>query len=133
MNVDLKNSLTWLNSAPPKSQTNNTGAFIGDISNFDGKIAVNVQIGTKTVGDSDGAIAIRVMASATNNISNATNYGSSTVSTTNNTTASGQISVDTRDVVGRYLFYGVTLTGTNSPAYPISVSAVGKAVVQPVQ
>lgn len=133
--LDPARELTWSQLGPPKSQTNNTGAQIADLTGYMGKVAVNVQLGLKTAGDSDMAIAIRVMTSATNNISNATNYtpaiGSATVSTTNNTTTSGQITVDTRDTLGPYLFYGVTLTGTNSPAVPIAVSCVGTQASEP--
>ncbi len=133
--IDPANELTWTNIAP-KSQADNTGGFLVDVEagNYVGKLAVNVSLGVKTVGDSDAAIAIRVMSSTTNNISNATNFtplaGAATVNTTNNAAASGRISVDPRAVPGRYLFYGVAITGTNSPAVPLAVSVVGSKKVQ---
>lgn len=130
--LDPKNDLSYLFPAvPAKSQANNTGAFIGNITGFEGKLAIVVNIGTKSAGDSDGAITLTALTSATNNISNATNAGGTgTVATTNNTTAGGTISVDTRAAAGPFLFYGVTVTGTNSPAYPIGVCAVGTKQVQ---
>lgn len=127
--IDPINDLTF-GAIVPKSQTNNTGAFLLDRKDFHGRINVRVDIGTKTVGDNDGNIALRVMHSNTNNISNAVNYGNSTVGVTNNNTTSGSIAVDTRDSY-RYIFLGVTLTGTNSPAYPIAAVAVGQAQVEP--
>lgn len=130
----------------PKSQTNNTGAFICDLegTNFIGLVGVHISIGTKTAGDSDAVITLRLTTSATNNISNATNYTvpisyssngtlsttTNVVTTSNNTTNAGTLVVDTRSAnIGRYLFYSVALTGTNSPAYPIAVSASGQKKV----
>lgn len=130
MNLDPKNQLTVAAVIPAKSQTNNTGNGGVDLKDYIGRVAVRVDIGVKSTGDSDGAIAVRVTTSATNNISNATNYGSSTVSTTNNTSAVGEISVDTRDAL-RYLFAVPAITGTNSPAYPLSVTLAGTKQVQP--
>lgn len=132
MNVDLKNSTVVSTIISPKAQTNNTGNGGLDLRGYVGQMVLTVQIGTKTVGDADGAITIRAMTSDTNNISNAVNYGSSVINTTNNTVAIGDISVDTRDAK-RYLFAGIALTGTNSPSYPIAVTARGQAQVQPVQ
>lgn len=114
----------------PKSQVNNVGGFLLDRKDVHGRINVRVSIGTKTVGDNDGNIALRVLHSNTNNISNAVNYGNSTVGVTNNNTTSGSIAVDSRDSY-RYIFLGIGLSGTNSPAYPISAIAVGQAQVQP--
>ncbi len=133
MIIDPTKELTWAVS-PAKSQTNNTGAFIADLSNFQDLVAVNFNIGTKTAGDSDGAITLRLITSATNNISNGTNYtppiGSATVATSNNATNSGQLAVDVRSA-NQFLFYGVVVAGTNSPAYPIGVVAAGQKKVQP--
>lgn len=130
--LDPKNEFSYLfPAAPAKSQTNNTGTLIGDLTGFEGKVAVVVSIGTKTAGDSDGAISITALASATNNISNGTNAGiSGSVSTSNNASGTGEISVDTRGVAGKYLFWSPTVTGTNSPAYPIGIVAVGVKQVQ---
>lgn len=134
MIIDPTKELTWAVS-PPKSQTNNTGAFLADLSNFQGGLAVTVAVGTKTAGDSDGAITLGLQSSTTNNISNATNYtptfGVATINTSNNATTSGQLFLNPRDVVGRYVFWRVTVSGTNTPAYPIAVVAVGEKKVQP--
>ena len=131
--IDPANELTW-GFAPSKSQTNNTGAFLADLSNYQAPVAVAFNIGVKTAGDSDGAITFRLMTSATNNISNATNYtpgvGAATVATTNNTAATGVLLVNPRDA-NQYLFYGVGVSGTNSPAYPQAVSVAGTKKVEP--
>lgn len=132
MDVDLKQSLTFSALFGPKAQANNTGGGGLNLKGYVGKVAVVVQIGTKTIGDSDGAITVLLQTSATNNISNAVNYGTSTVNTSNNAAATGVINVDTRDAL-QYLFAIPTVTGTNSPSYPLAVTAVGKQQVQPVQ
>jgi hypothetical protein len=133
LSVDPANELTWI-FAPAKSQANNTGFFLADLTNFQTQVGVALNIGTKTIGDSDGAITLRLMTSATNNISNATNYtpgvGAATVATTNNTLASGVLLINTRDA-SRYAFIGVVVAGTNSPAYPIGVSACGPKKTEP--
>lgn len=130
--IDPANEMTWA-FAPAKSQTNNTGAFLANLSNYQAPVAVAFNIGTKTAGDSDGAITLRLMTSATNNISNATNYtpgvGSATVATTNNSTANGVLLVNPRDA-NQFLFYGVVVSGTNSPAYPIAASVCGSKKVE---
>ncbi len=132
MNQDIVGSLTYAAVIAPKSQTNNTGGGGLNLQGYIGKVAVVVAIGTKTAGDNDAAITLRVQTSATNNISNAVNYGTSTVATTNNATNIGEIAVDTRDAL-QFLFVIPTITGTNSLAYPLAVTAVGVKQVQPVQ
>lgn len=132
MDTDVKNSLTFGTIIAPKAQTNNTGNGGLNLQGYIGKVALVVNIGTKTIGDNDGAISVRVTTSATNNISNAVNYGTATVATTNNTAAQGVINVDTRDAL-QYVFAVPTVTGTNAPSYPLSVVSVGKEQVQPVQ
>ncbi len=132
MNQDTVNSLTYAAVIAPKSQTNNTGGGGLNLQGYIGKVALVVAVGTKSAGDSDGAITLRVQTSATNNISNAVNYGTSTVATSNNATVVGEIAVDTRDAF-QYVFVIPTVTGTNSPAYPLSVTSVGVKQVQPVQ
>lgn len=126
--IDPTNELSF-GAMSPKSQTNNTGAFLLDKKDFHGRIAVRVMLGVQTNAGADGNIAIRVMTSNTNNISNAVNYGSTTVGTTNNTAASGTIPVDTRDSY-RYLFVGVAMSGTNV-AYPLAAEAIGQSQVEP--
>jgi hypothetical protein len=130
MNVDPKNAFTYTAAFSPKSQTNNTGSAGIDLKGYVGNVGVLVMVGTKTAGDNDGAITVRIQSSATNNISNATNYGTSTVATTNNTVATGVLNVDTRAAY-RYLFITPAVSGTNSPAYPLSAAVIGKKQVQP--
>jgi len=125
--------LTW--SAPiVKSQNNNTGAFIFNMAGYQAPVCFAVGIGTKSTGDSDGAITVGVSTSATNNISNATNYtpavGSATVATTNNTSAMGTITVDPRNA-NQFVFFRVTVSGTNTPAYPLAIIAAGAQKVEP--
>lgn len=132
MDVDLKNSLTFSAVFGPKAQANNTGGGGLNLRGYLGKVAVVVTIGTKTIGDNDGTISVLLQTSATNNISNAVNYGTSTVNTSNNASATGVINVDTRDAL-QYLFAVPTVAGTNSPSYPLAVVAVGKLQVQPAQ
>lgn len=134
MNVDLKNSTVIAAIFGPVSQANNTGGGGLDLSNYIGEVAVTVSVGTKTVGDANGAISVQVQTSSTNNISNAVNYvptsGNAVVSTSNNATAIADVSVDTRNAL-RYLFVVPTVTGTNSPAYPLAVIARGIKKNQP--
>jgi len=130
MNIDPKNQQTVASVIPAKSQANNTGAGGVDLKDFIGRVAVIVDIGAKTAGDADGAISVKVATSNDNNISNAVDYGTATVATNNATAKTGVISVDTRNAL-RYLFAIPTITGTNSPAYPLSVVAVGTKQTQP--
>lgn len=135
MNVDLKNSLTFAQIYGPISLATNNTASVGlDTQNYIGQLAVRIAIGVKTAGDNDGAVNVVVQASATNAASTATNITATTnaVATTNNTAAAGVVVFDKRSEY-RYLFVRVTFTGTNSPAYPISVGVVGMSEVQPVQ
>lgn len=121
------NKLTYTTLLASKSHaTNNVGSAGLDIKDYIGTMAVRVNIGVKTAGDNDGAVTVQIKASATNALANATNITTATnaVSTTNNTAATGTIQVDTRSEY-RYLFALVTLSGTNSPAYPVSVEAIG--------
>lgn len=125
--IDLINGVTWTSLLASKSHaTNNIGSTGLDTAGYVGKLAVRVNIGVKTAGDNDGAVTVQIKASATNALANATNLVATTnsVATTNNTPATGTILVDTRAEY-RYLFALVTLSGTNSPAYPVSVEAVG--------
>jgi hypothetical protein len=131
--TDPKNQLTWTQLLASKSHaTNNVGSSGLDVSAYEGSLACIVNIGVKTAGDNDGAVTVQIKASATNALANATNITTATsaVSTTNNTAAHGVITFDKRAEY-RYLFALVTLSGTNSPAYPVSVSVGGKLKSQP--
>jgi hypothetical protein len=130
---DPKNSMTWTQLLASKSHaTNNVGSAGLDTRGYVGKLACYVNIGVKTAGDNDGTVNVVIKASATNDLANATNIVGETtnaVATTNNTAAAGVVSFDTRAEY-RYLFALVTLTGTNSPAYPVSVAVAGEKQFQ---
>lgn len=130
MTTDPKNDLTFATLFAAKSQTNNTGSGSVDLKDFVGKVAVDIAIGAPTAGDAaDRAISILLKSSATDNVSNATNItGVSAINTTNNANQS-VVQIDTR-VALRYLFAVPTVSGTNSPAYPLSVRVIGKKQVQ---
>jgi hypothetical protein len=131
MSIDLKNNLTWTSMLASKSQaTNNTASGGLDLQAYEGTLAVRVNLGVKTAGDNDGAVTVVLQDSATNSAAAATNVSGATVATTNNTAASGTILVDPRARL-RYLFARIILSGTNSPAYPISCEATGIKQVQP--
>lgn len=135
MNANLTQSLTYGTVLSPRSVASNNTASSGfDTQGYIGQLAVRVALGVKTVGDNDGAVTVLIQASASNAAANATNITSTTfsVGTTNNTAASGTIVFDTRAEY-RYLFARVILAGTNSPAYPVAVEAIGQKQVQPVQ
>jgi len=128
--VDPINNLTFTSVAPLSRATNNANTFIMDTQQYVGKIAVRVNIGIKTAGDNDGTVSVQIRGSATNTAANATNIsGTFAVNTTNNTAAAGTIAFDKRAEY-RYLFAYVVLAGTNSPAYPVAIEAVGTKKVQ---
>lgn len=130
--MNTPNGLTFSTLLASKSQaTNNTASTGIDIRDYIGPIAVRVNIGIKTAGDNDGAVTVQIKSSADNAITNAVNITTATnaVSTTNNTAAQGTITVDTR-ATHRYLFALITLSGTNSPAYPVAAEVVGCKQVQ---
>jgi hypothetical protein len=113
-----------------KSQaTNNTASPGVDLQQFQGKIAVHVDLGIKTAGDNDGTVTVQLQDSSTNNASNAANISGAATNTTNNTASFDKIYVDPR-AQARYLFARVILTGTNSPAYPVSATIVGQKKYQ---
>ena len=135
MNANLTQSLTYGSVYAAKSvATNNTVSAGFDTKGYIGQLAVMVDAGLLTAGDSNSTLTVQIQGSATNNASNATNISSTTssVTATNNAVAFGQIIFDTRAEY-EYLFARMTITGGNSPARPVSVSVVGVKQVQPVQ
>ncbi len=130
MTTDLKNALTYTTLGAPLSRATNNVATAGfDTQQYQGVIAVRVAIGVKTAGDNDGAITITLQAAANNTAAEATTLTApGNVATTNNTAASGTLAVDTRTLGGtyRYLFARIVIAGTNSPAYPVAIEAVGR-------
>lgn len=132
MTRDPKNELTFTSTLASKSQaTNNTAGTAFDTRGYVGNVALYVNLGIKTAGDNDGAITVIVQHSDDNTAGNATNLsGAANVATTNNTAATGTVSIDPR-VTKRFLFPRIILAGTNSPAYPVSATFVGVKQTQP--
>lgn len=141
MIINPVQSLTFATLFASKSQaTNNTASSSLDMRGYVGVIALRVNFGVKTAGDNDGTVTVFLQASADNTAANATNLGTTNgifgssvnVTTSNNTAASGTLGVDTRELGStlRYLFARIVLTGTNSPAYPVSCDSVGTKQVQ---
>lgn len=130
MITDPKNALTWTSLLASKSHaTNNVASGGMDLKGYKGNIAVRVNLGVKTAGDNDGAVTVILQSAANNTAAEATNLSVANVATTNNTAASGTVLVDP-DAAFRYLFARVVLAGTNSPAYPIAIEAVGTKQTQ---
>jgi hypothetical protein len=130
MSLDPKNQMTFTTIAAPISRATNNAATAGfDTRGYEGSIAVRVALGVKTVGDNDGAVTVTLQHAANNTASEATTLAIGNVTTTNNTAASGTLSVDSRACL-RYLFARIVLAGTNSPAYPVGIEAVGTKQVQ---
>jgi hypothetical protein len=130
---DPANELTFATLGAPLSRATNNAATSGlDIRQYEGVLAVRVAIGVKTVGDNDGAITVKLQAAANNTAAEATDItAAGNVATTNNTAASGTLSVDTRAAAAyRYLFARIIIAGTNSPAYPVAIEVVGRKQVQ---
>ncbi len=133
MLIDPKNELTFTTLGAPLSRATNNAVTAGmDISGYEGKLAVRVSLGVKTTGDNDGAVTVTLQSAANNTASEATTLSVGNVATTNNTAASGTLSVDPRASY-KFLFARIVLAGTNSPAYPVAVEVIGNKQVQPVQ
>ena len=131
MTRDPKNELTFYSSLASKSQaTNNTAGTGFDTRGYVGGIALRVNLGVKTAGDNDGAVTVIVQHSDDNTAANATNLAVGNVATTNNTAATGTLSIDRR-VSKRYIFPRIILAGTNSPAYPVTAEFIGVKQTQP--
>jgi hypothetical protein len=127
---DPKNEHTFTTVFAAKSQaTNNTRSAGVDLKGYEGAVAVRVNLGVKTAGDNDGAVTVSLLHAANNTASEGTALSVGNVATTNNTAASGTLQVDPRASL-RYLFALIVLSGTNSPAYPIAVEAIGTKQTQ---
>ncbi len=135
MNVDLTNSLTYTTLiAPVSSATNNAASAGFDTSNYEGQIAVRVAQGIRSAGDAGSSYSIFLQASNDNTAANATNcvgaYGSLVFTgTTNNTASAATLTFDPR-AEKRYMFLRTVITGGNSPAAPVSATAIGQKQVQ---
>jgi hypothetical protein len=75
-------------------------------------------------------VTVKLQHAANNVAAEATDLSVGNVATTNNTPLGGTLLVDTRATL-RYIFARVILTGTNSPSYPVSVTALGTKKTQP--
>jgi len=119
-------TLTQTSMLAAASRATNNAASTGlDLSVYDGRLAIVVDIGAPTVGDAASTFQIKMQDSATNNASNAADIsGKSYVSPGNNAATVSTIAIDPR-AQNRYLFARVIITGGNSPAFPVSVQAVG--------
>src|SRR5882724_12296542 len=125
MALDPENRLTYTNLVLNAPRATNYTAGLGvDLQNYTtGPVAVVVDIGTKTAGDNDGTVTVQLQSATTNSAASATNISGAATNTSNNTTKTAAIQVDPR-AVSRYLFGRIILTGTNSPAYPVSVTMI---------
>lgn len=124
--IPIPTGLTFSSIAPLSRATNNANVFVLDTLNYVGQIAVRVNIGIKTAGDNDGTVSVQIRGSATNAAANATNIsGTFAANTTNNTALASTITFDKRAEY-RYMFAYVVLSGTNSPAYPVSIETIGQ-------
>ncbi len=140
MNVDLTNSLDFRTLiAPVSSATNNAASAGFDVQGYTGMITVRVAAGIRTAGDAGSQFVIYLQTSDTNNASNASNiaaapgFSSSSkvfTGTTNNTASAAILTYDPR-ANGRYLFLRTVITGGNSPAAPVSATAIGQFQMQP--
>jgi hypothetical protein len=131
MALDPKNRLTATNLILNASRaTNNTAGLGVDLKGYTtGPVAVVVDFGTKTAGDNDGTVTVQLQSATTNSAAAATNVSGASTNTSNNATATNMIQLDPR-AVSRYLFGRIILTGTNSPAYPVSAVVIGEKQVQ---
>ncbi len=125
MSFDPKNQLTYTSFITSAAYSTNNAASTGvDMKGYEGTAAVVVNLGVKTVGDNDGAVTVKLQASATNSAAAATDVSTTNVATTNNTAAAGVIQFDPRANF-RYLFTRQVITGTNTPTYPIAATLIG--------
>ncbi len=136
MDYDTVGSQTFTDLiAPVSSATNNAASAGFDTNGYEGIIAVHVAAGIRTAGDAGAQFVVHLQASATNNASNATNtvgtLGSRVFSGTTNNTASGATLTFDKRAEFRYLFLRTVITGTSSPAAPVTAVAVGKLQMQP--
>lgn len=133
--IDLANSATWVNLFPGASvATNNTASAGVDLSQFEGRPALSINIGLSTAGTTPG-VTVLIQTSATNAAANAVNFTGTNLSPITNPTSNNaaavlsQVPIDVR-AANRYLFIRAVITGTNSPAFPITATLVGTKKAQ---
>ena len=129
--IDPVNGLTHTSLIAASNQSDNTASAGVDISTYIGRLAVDVQIGAKSAGTTP-SITVQLAASADTNVSNATNISGAITTAPSNAGVAGlqTLGVDTR-AVGKYLFALPIVTGTNTPAFPLSATIIGQKQVQP--
>lgn len=124
--IDVKNSITRSVLIKPQSMaTNNSNVSAGlDISNVIGQLAVVVNVGASTAGDTNSTLAISLQSSLTNNVANSVAVAGVSNGVQTNAGGLAVIALDTRAVTtGKYLFAVPIITGGNSPAWPLDVIA----------
>ncbi len=128
--IDPKNELTISVMQPSTAKTANWNSTVIDTQQYVGQMAVILNAGAKTAGDAgDTTLDVRLMHSAESNGANATNCSLAFTQVT--TTNSHQtLAYDPRAFSGRYLKAVATIAGTNSPAFPVSMTILGTTKLQ---
>lgn len=131
MIIDATKEVSYVPVIPATVQSNNTASAGVDLKGFIGIVAAVVDIGASTAGTLP-TLSIQLASSADTNVSNATNISGAVVSNPTNVSNSATtvLGVDTRSA-NRYLFAIPTIGGTNFPAFPASVTVVGRLRNQP--
>lgn len=128
---DPTNELTFtvMQTAASKSANFNSATVV-DLQQFVGQVAVIANIGTKTAGDADATLDIRLMGSAESNGANATNLNINFTQVTNVNVLVEAKAVEARCGY-RYLKAVAVIGGTNSPAFPVGMVVAGVQQQQP--
>lgn len=129
MPVDTPNEQTFAVMLPSSSQTANFNSSVIDLKDYVGRVAVILNAGGKTAGDAgDTTLDVRLYDGSESNGANATilNINATQVTTANSHQV---LEVDTRSTA-RYLKAVCTIAGTNSPAFPVSMTVVGTKNLQ---
>ena len=127
-NIDAT-SQSVVNAITPASLSGSPSASVVDLTQFTGKVALILNVSASTAGTTP-VISFQPSTSATNNVSNATNYGNAVATSNNSNAALTVIGIDTQATAGRYLFITPTLTGANA-AFTCSAVVVGMKQVEP--
>jgi hypothetical protein len=117
---DPSNTLDFTNALTNRSITANTNGLPIDLQQYKGGVAFLVATGNATAGTTP-TLDISISHSSDN-----TNWSAANISGSQATNMSTQaITVDTRSVY-RYVRPDLVIGGTNSPAFPVSVTMVGQ-------
>ena len=127
--LDPKNELTFTSLLATISKTSNSNTTAVDISQYVGNVCVIVDVGVKTAGDNaDSTYDIALYSGAESNGANAAALNVNATQATN-TAVFEVLSFDQR-ACNKYLKAVMTIAGTNSPAFPVGLSLVGKKQVE---